>query len=76
MANFAGEHNFITASILLIFNLIRALLGCAILCVLMLMRIAAKKMGGTWDSDVKLWYIRYGKIKGTELEKHMIPDAK
>ncbi len=33
-------------------------------------------MGGKWDPDVKLWYIQYGKIKGTELEKHMIVDAK
>jgi hypothetical protein len=46
MANFAGEFNFIAASILLIFNLIWALLECAILYVLMLVRIATKKMGG------------------------------
>lgn len=31
----------------------------------------ARAMGGTWDSDVKLWHIQYGKIKGTELEKHI-----
>jgi len=36
----------------------------------------AKKMGGKWDPDVKLWHIPYGKIKGTDLEKHMIVDAK
>ena len=35
----------------------------------------AKAMGGKWDPDVKLWYIRFGKIKGTELEKHIILDA-
>ncbi len=35
----------------------------------------AKMMGGKWDPDVKLWYIPYGKIKGTELEKHIILDA-
>ncbi len=29
----------------------------------------ARSAGGSWDPDVKLWYIRYGKIKGTELEK-------
>jgi hypothetical protein len=25
--------------------------------------------------EVKLWYIPYGKIKGSELEKHIILDA-
>ncbi len=35
----------------------------------------AKMMGGRWDPDARLWRIRYGKIKGTELEKHMILDA-
>ena len=35
----------------------------------------AKMLGGKWNPDVKLWYIQYGKIKGTELEKHMIFDA-
>ena len=35
----------------------------------------AKSMGGTWDPDVKLWYIPHGKVKGTELEKHIILDA-
>jgi len=34
-----------------------------------------KTAGGRWDSDVKLWYVQYGKIKGTELEKHIILDA-
>jgi len=32
----------------------------------------ARSAGGRWDSDVKLWYIQYGKIKGTELETHII----
>jgi hypothetical protein len=32
----------------------------------------ARSAGGRWDADVKLWYIPYGKIKGTELEKHII----
>ena len=36
----------------------------------------ARSAGGRWDSEVKLWFIRYGNIKGTELEKHMILDAK
>ena len=35
----------------------------------------ARKMGGEWAADVKLWYIEYGKIKGTELEKHIVSDA-
>jgi hypothetical protein len=35
----------------------------------------AKMRGGRWDSDVKLWYIPFGKIKGTELEEHIILDA-
>jgi hypothetical protein len=25
----------------------------------------AKAVKGRWNPDVKLWYIRYGKIKGT-----------
>lgn len=36
----------------------------------------ARKMGRKWDTGVKLWHIPYGKIKGTELEKNMIVDAK
>jgi hypothetical protein len=35
----------------------------------------AKMIGGKWDPDVKLWYIQHGKIKGTELEKHIILDG-
>jgi hypothetical protein len=35
----------------------------------------AKKMGGRWDPEVRLWYIQFGKIKGTDLEKHIILDA-
>jgi hypothetical protein len=27
----------------------------------------ARKIGGKWAADVKLWYMQYGKIKGTEL---------
>lgn len=34
----------------------------------------ARAAGGTWDADVKLWFIKYGNIKGTELEKHIILD--
>jgi len=39
------------------------------------MKRLAKTMGGRWDPDVKLWYIPFGKIKGTELEEHIILDA-
>ncbi len=35
----------------------------------------ARLAGGNWDSDVKLWYVRFGNVKGTELEKHIILDA-
>jgi len=35
----------------------------------------ARAAKGRWNPDTKLWYIRYGKIKGTALEKHMILDA-
>jgi len=38
-------------------------------------REIAKAAKGRWDPDQKLWLIRYGKIKGTELEKHIILDA-
>jgi hypothetical protein len=38
--------------------------------------IMAKTMGCRWDPDVKLWYIPAGKVKGTELEKHLVLDAK
>jgi hypothetical protein len=36
----------------------------------------ARSSGGKWDPKVKLWYIPYGKIKGTELEQHIILDTK
>jgi hypothetical protein len=35
----------------------------------------AKAAGGRWDSDVKLWFIKYGNIKDTKLEEHIILDA-
>jgi len=34
----------------------------------------AREMGGRWDPDIKLWYISEAKVKGTELEKHIILD--
>ena len=36
---------------------------------------SARLAKGRWNPDVKLWYIRYGKIKGTALEKHIVLDA-
>ena len=35
----------------------------------------ARCAGGKWNPEVKLWYIQYGNIKGTELEQHIILDA-
>lgn len=32
----------------------------------------ARSAGGSWDADVKLWYVRYGNVKGTELEKYIM----
>jgi hypothetical protein len=37
---------------------------------------SAKTMKGRWNPDVKLWFIRYGNIKRTALEKHIVLDAK
>jgi len=31
----------------------------------------AKAAKGRWKPDMKLWFIRYGKIKGTKLAKHI-----
>ena len=39
------------------------------------LKAAAKSAKGRWNPDVKLWYIRYGNIKGTMLKKHIILDA-
>ncbi len=38
-------------------------------------RNLAKAAHGRWDPEEKLWFIRYGKIKGTSLEKHIILDV-
>lgn len=35
----------------------------------------ARSAGGRWDADVTLWYIRFGNIRETELEKHILLDA-
>ena len=36
---------------------------------------SAKAAKGRWNPDKRLWFIRYGKIKGTALEKHIVLDA-
>lgn len=38
-------------------------------------REKAKAARGRWDPEAKLWFIRFGKIKGTSLEKHIVLDA-
>jgi hypothetical protein len=38
-------------------------------------REIAKAAKGRWDPEQKLWLIRYGRIKGTVLEKHIVLDA-
>jgi hypothetical protein len=35
----------------------------------------AKEAGGKWDPEKRLWFIPFGKIKGTPLEKHIVLDA-
>jgi len=35
----------------------------------------ARSAGGRWEPDVRLWFVQFGKIKGTELEHHIILDA-
>jgi len=32
---------------------------------------SAKAAKGRWNPEARLWFIRYGKIKGTPLEKHI-----
>ncbi|ABB32318.1 hypothetical protein GeomeDRAFT_3197 [Geobacter metallireducens RCH3] len=34
-----------------------------------------KEAGGKWNPDKRLWYVRYGAIAGTELEKHIYVDT-
>ncbi len=36
------------------------------------LREKAKAARGKWDPKSRTWYIQYGKIKGTELEKRII----
>ncbi len=36
------------------------------------LREKAKAAHGKWDPKTRAWYIQFGKIKGTELEKFII----
>ncbi len=38
-------------------------------------REKAKAAKGRWDPEKKLWFMRFGKIRGTSLERHIILDA-
>jgi hypothetical protein len=38
-------------------------------------REKAKAARGRWDPEKKEWFMRFGKIKGTSLEKHIVLDA-
>jgi hypothetical protein len=40
----------------------------------MLARSQAKTAGGRWNPEKKLWFVKYGKIVGTPLEKHIQAD--
>ncbi len=35
------------------------------------LRLQAKAAGGRWNPEKKLWFVKYGKIAGTPLEKHI-----
>jgi len=39
------------------------------------MRLQAKAAGGRWNPEKKLWFVKYDKIVGTPLEKHIPVDA-
>jgi hypothetical protein len=40
------------------------------------LRAQAKAAGGKWNPDKKLWFVKYGNIAGTALEKHIQVDDK
>lgn len=40
----------------------------------MAMRLQAKAAGGRWNPEKKLWFVKYGNIAGTPLEKHIQVD--
>lgn len=39
------------------------------------LRKLVKDAGGKWNPERKLWYVRYGNIAGTALEKHLYVDT-
>ena len=40
------------------------------------LRAQAKAAGGRWNPEKRLWFVQYGKIVGTLLEKHIQVDEK
>jgi hypothetical protein len=38
-------------------------------------RNKAKSAGGRWNPEKKLWFVRYGNVAGTELEKYIDVDG-
>jgi hypothetical protein len=38
------------------------------------LRLQAKAAGGRWNPEKKLWFVKYGNIVGTPLEKHIQVD--
>jgi len=38
-------------------------------------RLQAKAAGGRWSPEKQLWFVKYGNIAGTALEKHIQVDA-
>jgi len=39
------------------------------------LRKKVKTLGGKWNPEKQLWYVRYGDVVGTELEKHIYVDT-
>jgi len=39
------------------------------------LRAIIKAAGGKWNPDERLWFVRYGNIEGTPLERHIPADA-
>jgi hypothetical protein len=35
------------------------------------LRAKAKAAGGRWNPEKQLWFVKYGRISGTPLEKHI-----
>ena len=40
------------------------------------LRVRLKAAGGKWDPENKLWQVRYGSIRGTELECRIFEDTR